>query len=369
MKLIISLLLVATGLCSSSQTSMFVYLNSGTVVEIPLSTIDSIIYTFTTPVDLAVLTTQAIGSITATTAVSGGDIISAGGSPVTQRGVCWSTSPNPTSADSTSEDGNGTGNFNSALTGLTPGTVYYVRAYAANSTGTAYGNQVQFITTGGGGGLFTSGQGVTDVSGNPYASIILNNGQEWMAENLRTTAYSNGDPIPNVPGMTFWYQLTTGAWLHYDNNSQTAAPYGKLYNYHTVTDPRNVCPVGWHVPAEVEWQALELALGMSVNELTNAGFRGSTQNVGGSMKSVGGQYWQVPNEGATNGSGFSGLPSGWRSAQSGIFDGLGNGNLFWTATEFGAITALTRGLLFSNAGVFRGENWKGDGLSVRCLRD
>jgi hypothetical protein len=102
---------------------------------------------FTTlPVEVPVLTTSAASAITETTAASGGNITSDGGSAVTARGVCWNTAADPTTADSKTTDGTGTGEFTSAITGLTAGTIYYVRAYATNSAGTAYGSAVSFST-------------------------------------------------------------------------------------------------------------------------------------------------------------------------------------------------------------------------------
>ena len=95
----------------------------------------------------AILTTTAVSNITATTASSGGNISNDGGTAVTARGVCWSTSANPTTADSKTSDGSGTGSFVSSLTSLTASTTYYVRAYATNSSGTAYNDQVSFTTT------------------------------------------------------------------------------------------------------------------------------------------------------------------------------------------------------------------------------
>lgn len=102
--------------------------------------------TFITSAVLSAITTTSASSVTNNSAVSGGTISSDGGSAITQRGVCWSTSQNPTTADSKTSDGTGTGTFSSNITGLNPGTTYYVRAYSTNSIGTAYGNQVSFTT-------------------------------------------------------------------------------------------------------------------------------------------------------------------------------------------------------------------------------
>jgi hypothetical protein len=150
MKHLISLALLLMGLSATAQTIMNIYQNNGTVLQIPLSSIDSITYTVNNPGNLATLSTLPMGNITATSAVSGGNITNGGGTPVTQRGVCWSTAPNPTTANNTTSDGSGVGSYTSTLTGLVAGATYYVRAYAINSAGTAYGNEVQFTAAGGG---------------------------------------------------------------------------------------------------------------------------------------------------------------------------------------------------------------------------
>jgi uncharacterized protein (TIGR02145 family) len=457
MKHLISLALLLMGLSASAQTIMNIHQNNGTVLQIPLSSIDSITYTVNNPGNLATLTTLPMGNITATSAVSGGNITGGGGTPVTQRGVCWNTAPNPTTANNTTNDGSGVGSYTSNLSGLVAGATYYVRAYATNSAGTAYGNQVQFTTSpepptvvttavsnigafaatsggnvtasgggavtqrgvcwstspnpttannltnnGSGSGSFTSnltglqpnttyyvrayatnavttaygnsvqftteialsvpGAGVT-FGGYTYATVVLGNGQEWMAENLRTTTYANGDPIPNVTGNTAWTQLTTGAWAHYENNASYENPYGKLYNWYAVADPRNVCPTNWHVPTDAEWSAL-----VSYLDPANGDNGNSSTTAGGKMKSTGTQYWQAPNTGATNESGFSGLPGGARYG-SGNTNFLGYDGFWWSASEFGAENAWYRALGAAGAGIARNTNPKSWGFSVRCLRD
>ena len=340
-----------------AQTIMNIHQSNGTVLQIPLNTIDSITYTIPNPSNLATLTTTAVSAIAETTASSGGNISNDGGTLITQRGVCYSTSPSPTTANATIISGSGTGSFTSNLTSLTANTTYYVRAYATNSAGTAYGNEVSFTTTAGGGGIVTNpGAGVT-FDGYTYTSIVLGNGQEWMAENLRSISYANGDPIPNITDNTIWQNLTTGAWAHYNNDSQYENPYGKLYNWYTVADPRNVCPTGWHVPSDAEWTVL-------------SDYLGGEAVAGGKMKSTGTAYWLTPNTGATNESGFSGLPGGYRSA-SGTFNGLGGGGGggWWSSTEDNTSFAWYRYLNYDNGVVGRGNLNKADGFSVRCLRD
>ena len=126
-----------------------------------------------------------------------------------------------------------------------------------------------------------------------------------MTENLRTTVYANGDPIPNITDGFLWSNLTSGALAHFNNDNQIENPYGKLYNWHAVADSRNVCPAGLHIPYESEWNTL-------INFPDPNANNGNTEpkTAGGKMKSTGTQFWQSPNTDATNESGFSALPGG-----------------------------------------------------------
>ncbi len=240
---------------------------------------------------------------------------------------------------------------------------------------------------GGVGIVSNPGAGVT-FGGYSYATVVLGNGQEWLAENLRTTTYANGDPIPNVTDGLQWIGQTTGAWVHYEDdashlnsllvqvknpkNEQIAADYGKLYNWFAVADPRNVCPTAWHVPTKAEWSALLSYLdpAYKVNDQTS-------YTAGGKMKSTGTQYWKSPNNGATNESGFSGLPGGQRYGNGGYFTELGSQGNWWTATEDaegvqgenGAEEAKFFRLHFNTNRMERFSSDKRTGLCVRCVRD
>jgi uncharacterized protein (TIGR02145 family) len=260
---------------------------------------------------------------------------------------------------SSTNDGSGLGSYTSNLSGLTTNTTYYVRAYATNSSGTAYGNELSFTTSTSGVIVTNPGAGVT-FDGHTYSSIVLGNGQEWMAENLRTTVYANGDPIPNTVDGNLWSNLTTGAWAHYQNNSSYENPYGKLYNWYTVDDSRNVCPTGWHVPSDDEWSSF-------VNYLDPNANGGSNFNAaGGKMKST--QYWLSPNQDANNESGFSGLPGGNRSV-NGAFYGITAGGTWWCSTETNIDNALIRYLWYNDGNADRQTYSKREGFSVRCIRD
>ncbi len=140
-----------------------------------------------------------------------------------------------------------------------------------------------------------------------------------MAENLKVTHYRNGDAIPNVTNNTEWAGLTTGAYGNYINDINNFHTYGGLYNWYAVVDGRNMAPVGWHVPSDAEWQVL-------VNYL------GGHAVAGGKMKEIGSTHWCTPNIDATNESGFSALPGGYRHYH-GDYGGMGNNELFWSTTE------------------------------------
>jgi uncharacterized protein (TIGR02145 family) len=284
------------------------------------------------------------------TASSGGNITDNGGSTVTARGVVWNTTGTPTISDSKTTDGSGTGSYVSNLTSLSPSTTYYVRAYATNNTGTAYGNQQTFTTT-------ATSQTVTDIDGNTYNTVQIGT-QVWMSENLKTSRYRNGGSIPYVLGNAAWAALTTGAWSNYDHDAANDPIYGKLYNWYTTLGD-TLCPTGWGVPTDAEWTILTTYLG-------------GESVAGGKMKSIGTAYWSSPNTGATNESGFSVLPGGYRS-RGGSFSNISYFAFFWSATEYVTSTAWIRNL-FNNFGfVDRGgiiyNVDKSVGASVRCLRD
>ena len=185
-----------------------------------------------------------------------------------------------------------------------------------------------------------------------------------MAENLRTTVYRNGNAIANVTDNTQWAGLTTGAWCYYNNVGQYDCPYAKLYNWYAVADPRNVCPTGWHVPTDAEWSVL-----INFLDPTADGGNNLPNIAGGKLKSTGLQYWLSPNQDATNESGFSGLPGGGRGSDGGPFGDVGYSGYWWSSSESSTTSAWFRLRLYLYGDVYRGSDDKGDGFSVRCLRD
>ena len=230
-------------------------------------------------VTVPTITTETVINITESSAQCGGNVTSDGGSPVTVRGVCWSTSPNPTLSNNFTADGSGTGTFTSELTGMEPATKYYVRAYAGNNQGVAVGNEISFTTA-------PSGNTVIDYDGNEYQIVQIGD-QEWMAENLKVTHYADGTTIPLVEGTVEWTELDTDgkAYCWYENNTSLKDTYGALYTWPAAmkgavnSGVQGVCPDGWHMPSEAEWKVLEMTLGMSQSDVESIGWRGTDEAV------------------------------------------------------------------------------------------
>jgi len=196
---------------------------------------------------------------------------------------------------------------------------------------------------------------VKDVEGNVYHTVTIGT-QTWMIENLMTTKYRNGDPIPLVPDSAQWIALSTGAICYYDNNSANGNTYGLLYNWYAVNDPRNIAPEGWHVPTREEWNTL----------IT---FLGGGMVAGGKLKEAGTTHWNSPNTGATDEAGFKGLPAGGRRF-TGEFQSLGQSTLIWTSTNQNATEAWPIGLAYNSELLFNSFSMnKNSGFSVRCIKD
>jgi uncharacterized protein (TIGR02145 family) len=132
--------------------------------------------------------------------------------------------------------------------------------------------------------------------------------------------------------------------------------YGKLYNWYAVNDPRGLAPTGWHVPSDAEWTTL-------------ATYLGGIWEAGGKMKEIGTAHWMSPNTGATNESGFSALPGGWRSYDDGAFYAIGSNAYLWSSTESNATDGQYRVLFFNGAYIYWYSNNKANGFSVRLIKD
>ncbi len=196
-----------------------------------------------------------------------------------------------------------------------------------------------------------------DIDGNSYRTIKIGT-QTWMAENLRTTKYRNGDPIPVVSTNSAWVSLNTDAYCNYENTSDDIkiATMGRLYNWFAITDSRNIAPAGWHVATDAEWSSL-----------TN--FLGTEGNAGGKLKERGNKHWNSPNTSATNSSGFTALPGGRREYDTGLFINDTYDGFWWTSSAYNPDYSWYRYLHYSDAGIFRANFHKQYGFSVRCVQD
>ncbi len=301
------------------------------------------------------VTTTAVSSIKQTNVVGGGNVTSDGGSTVNARGVCWSTSSNPSITDNHTTDGTGTGIFASSIIGLTPKTSYYLRSYATNSEGIVYGDVVPFTTQNFG--------TLTDIDGNVYKSIDIGT-QTWMAENLKTTKYNDGTAIPLITDNTAWLVLTTPAYSWYNNDAGTyKETYGALYNWFAVDEVsnggKNICPTGWHLSTDTEWIILTT-------------YVGGVNNAGGKLKETGTSHWNAPNKDATNESGFTALPAGLRHDYSGEFLYIGMGGVWWSSTTGNPGNAYRWDTYYERADVgYNGDIplQKRGGFSVRCVKN
>jgi uncharacterized protein (TIGR02145 family) len=192
---------------------------------------------------------------------------------------------------------------------------------------------------------------VGDLDGNFYRIVDIGN-QTWMEENLRTSRYSNGDPILNFIIPSEWTETTLGAWCSYENNPAFEKQYGKLYNFNVVMDSRNLCPIDWHIPSIEEWSEL-------------ADYLGGESIAGGKLKSTYG--WMEPNIGASNETGFSALPGGYRGSGPFYFAELIG--YWWSSSETGTTNALVSYISNNSATLFSGSVSRTRGHAIRCIKN
>jgi uncharacterized protein (TIGR02145 family) len=183
-----------------------------------------------------------------------------------------------------------------------------------------------------------------------------------MKENLKTTRYRNGTQI-DFPGANndLWESNNTGAFAWYDNNISWKNTYGALYNWYATVNSNNLCPQGWHVPSNSEFTSI-------------VSFLGGEDVAGGKMKSTSTEpaphpRWDMPNNAATNESGFSGFPGGDRASTMGQYLGLGVYGRWWSSSSFNEEHAKSRWIRYSAGWIEENTNAKSNGFSVRCLKN
>lgn len=190
-------------------------------------------------------------------------------------------------------------------------------------------------------------------SDNSIKSVTIGN-QIWMSKNLNVEKFRNGDPIPHAKTFQEWMKANNNeepAWCFYNNDPSNGEKYGKLYNWYAANDPRGLSPVGWHIPSDAEWTSL-------------TDYLGGKEVAGTKMKSITG--WKDSSNG-TNESGFTGIPGGFRTSTS-YFSLIGIYGIWLSSTEYRAGHAWSCHLHYED-GIKMVATKKGDGLSVRCLRD
>jgi len=291
--------------------------------------------------------TQSASSISATAATLSATFTD-GGSAVTATGFKYATNAALTGATSVAGSGT-TSPFTGSLTGLTASTQYWAVGYATNAVGTSYGDTITFTTSAPPSACGTS---TVTYDGHNYTTVQIGS-QCWFKENLRNDNYNDGTAIPGSMDNATWTTTTSGAQAILDADSvANFATYGRLYNWYAVNNAAGLCPTGWHVPTDAEWDSLTT-------------FLGGLSGAGNAMKSTTG--WPS-GDGGTNSSGFSALPGGYRYGANGSFANQGSAGYWWSSSPSGT-SASVRYLDSGYSSVFRSNASARGGFSVRCLQD
>ena len=288
--------------------------------------------------------------ITDNSALLSGAVADDGGLTITAKGICWGLQPEPDVDGLHIEMSGGKGEISQKVTGLESATSYYARAFASTASDTYYADQVVFITTD-----IQCPATVTDYDGNVYPVIQIGN-QCWTQKNLAVTHLSDGNALIKVESNSEWIGASSSTsslfYCYYDNQTSYKTTYGAFYNFHAVNSQK-LCPSGWHVPNEAEW--IELI-----------DYLGGTEYAGGKLKQTGTLYWEAPNEGATNESGFTGLPGGRRDFDNGAYVEMGQSGYFWSSSGAKVVPLHfdARSTIYPGWGF--GYN---SGFSIRCIKN
>lgn len=327
------------------------------------------------PASCPVVVTEAVEQVGSDQATVRSSVGADGNDPVIARGVAWDTAPDPTLAANATGSGSGSGVFTVQLGALPPTTTFFVRAYATNSVRTCYGETLSFTTLP---AVAQETQNcpttVSDISGNVYGTVRIGS-QCWMKQNLKTLQYRDGSPVvgfslaANNAGYFPVTDFYPGVYR---------AEFGELYNHRAVTEAKGLCPVGWHVPSNEEWNTLASFLDPAAAPNAGAVAQTLSATAGGALKSlktydpqVSASFfgWISPNTQATDAVGFDGRPAGQRRDH--LFDVLEMRKFggWWASTSTGD-AAWYHAIRFDNGAIVRASDSRTRlGLSVRCVKD
>jgi uncharacterized protein (TIGR02145 family) len=306
-----------------------------------------------------VIATNPLCCGTFTTITAGGTVYDDGGAVVTSRGICWSAAPHPDTNDSVIIQGTGKGRFSCVIPDLILNKKYYFRAFATNSTGTFYGEEIEYNF------YVCSVHTVSDFEGNEYSTVPIGE-QCWLGENLKSTYFADGTSITyGATAGDITGNITSKYWFVYNDEETKRDTFGLLYTWATAMNSlastnanpsgiQGICPNGWHLPSNSEWTQLVI-------------FLGGTGAAGGKMKETGTLHWESPNV-ASNSSKFTALAAGLRYAD-GSFGELKFHSLFHTATESNAALLQDIEIFYRYESVYYRTHSKADALSVRCVKD
>lgn len=302
----------------------------------------------------AVCVTSDVFGVTPWSAIASGYLSGNGGDIVSEVGFCISESSNPTVNDikyiyskTNSKE------FKIRLNNLTPGRRYYLRAFAKNSKGYGYGNEVTINT------LDNNGEPLKDIDGNIYRTVVIGR-HTWMAENLRVKRYNDGSPIVLLSLEYDWINTNDGAYCYYNNSEEGVNTFGLLYNWYAANNIKKLCPQGWHLPNFDEWRAIK---DTAVGTIQNSAF---LKEAGTLEEGTG--HWASPNTNAHDSFGFAALPGGLRSF-NGIFGNRNYGGYWWSSTMYNENNVDLHTLSFSDIYFMSWGVSQRNGLSVRCIKD
>ncbi len=316
------------------------------------------------------ITTENISDITESSATCNANISDNGGTTVSIRGFVWDTNTDPGLEENLdfSENSSGTGFFSNDLENLNYNTTYYVKAYATNEIGTAYGEELEFTTSDltWNGISCTDCETVTDIDGNEYRTVSIGD-QCWLVENLKTTKLNDGTDLTNITANGEWTNTSIAAYSWYDNDISNKDSHGAIYNYHAVATDK-LCPTGWHVATDDEWKVLEGTVDTQYDTQDNVWDDQSWRGYDAGDKLKKRIDWHN-NGGGSDDYGFEAIPNGFRNAITGEFERESEWGTVWTHKNTNQTEHFRREFSDHDDNVARYNSNPLSGYAVRCVKD